>query len=159
MKRTDITDIWPEATKEQIDRILDIAGADITKVRSEADDLRAQLAKAHGEIEQLRVQPVAPADQELEKKFKAAMEELDGLKKANALREMREAVSKSTGVPASLLTGETEEACKAQAEAIRDYAKPSGYPQLRDGGEVHSTGAAATRDQFADWLDKSLKSD
>ena len=44
--------------------------------------------------------------------------ELDGLKKANQLRELRASVAKEKGVPEALLTGETEEACKAQADAI-----------------------------------------
>ena len=89
--------------------------------------------------------------------LKAVTDELNGLKQANALRDLREKVSKETGVPASLLTAETEEACKAQAAAIRDYAKPSGYPPVRDGGEVHPANATATRDQFADWLNQSFK--
>ena len=64
----------------------------------------------------------------------------------------RERVSRDTGVPASLLTAETEEACKSQAEAIKAFAKPAGYPQVRDGGEVHGSGPSSTRDKFADWM-------
>lgn len=156
MKRTDITDLFPEATKEQIDKIMDLNGADISKARGDLETLRIQLSSAQTEIEQLKLQPVAPPDLELQEKLKAATDELDRLKKSNALRDLREKVSKETGVPAALLTGETEEACKAQAEGIRAYAKPTGYPVVRDGGEVHP-GASATRDQFAAWLDESLK--
>ena len=43
MKRTDITDIWPEATKEQIDRIMDINGADISKAKGDLDSIQGQL--------------------------------------------------------------------------------------------------------------------
>ena len=157
MKRTDITEIWPEATKEQIDRIMDLNGADINTARGDLEALRIQLSNANTEIERLKLQPAAPADKELQAQLKAATDELNSLKAANALREIREKVSRETGVPSSLLTGETEDACKAQAEAIRDYAKPSGYPPVRDGGEVHPANATATRDQFADWLDKSFK--
>lgn len=48
--------------------------------------------------------------------------ELNGLKKAEEVRLMRENVAKETGVPSSLLNGDTEESCKAQAEAIKAYA-------------------------------------
>lgn len=155
MKRTDITDLFPEATKEQIDRIMDLNGQDIGRARSEMETLRGQLASAQNELEAIKLTPPKEPDQELRAQLKAATDELEGLKRSNAVRDLRDRVSKATGVPASLLTGETEEACKAQAEAIREYAKPSGYPQLRDGGEVH--GSTATRDQFAAWLDQSLK--
>ena len=37
--------------------------------------------------------------------------ELDALKKANQLREIREKVAKEKNVPASLLNGDSEEAC------------------------------------------------
>lgn len=157
MKRTDITDLFPDATKEQIDRLMDINGADINKVNSDMEALRIQLASAQNQIETLKQQPTAPADLELQKQLKSVTDELEGLKRSNSIRDIRDKISKETGVPASLLTGETEEACKTQAEAIRDFAKPSGYPSIRDGGEVHTQGATATRDKFAEWLDQSLK--
>ena len=71
--------------------------------------------------------------------------------------ELREKVSKDTGVPASLLTAETEEACKDQAEAIKANANPKGYPSFRDGGEVQPSGTSATRDKFADWFNETMK--
>ncbi len=61
--------------------------------------------------------------------------QVDSLTKANTLRELRVKISAATGVPVDLLTGDTEEACKAQAAAIVKFAKPSGYPVVRDGGE------------------------
>lgn len=156
MKRTDITDLFPEATKEQIDKLMDINGADITKLRGDMETLRVQLTNANNEIERLKLQPAEP-DPGIRDQLNAANAELKSLKEANALRDMREKIAKHTGVPASLLTAETEEACQAQAQAILDYAKPSAYPTVRDGGEVHAQSASATRDQFADWLNESLK--
>lgn len=83
--------------------------------------------------------------------------ELDGLKKANQLRELRANVAREKGVPEVLLTGETEEACKAQADAILAFAKGgNGYPPVRDGGEVNNSGKLATRDRFADWAKDNL---
>ena len=79
------------------------------------------------------------------------------MKKADQIRKVREEVSQETGVPASLLTGETKEECEAQAGAINDYkGKPSGYPQVKDGGEPQLSQKKATRDQFADWLNQSM---
>lgn len=82
--------------------------------------------------------------------------ELDKLKGANAVREMRNKVAEETGIPAHLLTGRTEDECREQAQAIAEYAKPSGYPNVRDGGEVRNTGKATTRQQFAEWANKAF---
>ena len=80
--------------------------------------------------------------------------ELSGLKKAESIREIREEVAKETGIPAHLLTGATEEECKAQAAAIADYAKPAPYPAVKDAGEVNDVGKVTTRQQFAEWSNK-----
>ena len=150
MKRTDITDIWPEATKEQIDKIMDINGTDIGKAKGDLDSIASQLAAAKTEIETLKAKS---PDADLQKQLQAATDELNALKQANAIRDLREKVSKETGVPASLLTGATEDECKTQAQAIKDYAKPSGYPRVPDNGEArHEPGAKATRDRFAEFM-------
>ena len=82
----------------------------------------------------------------------ALQKELDSMKKADSVRKIREEVSKSTGVPANLLNGDTKEDCEAQAKAIMSFAKPDAYPSVKDGGEVRNTGSGKTRDQFADWF-------
>lgn len=147
MKRTDITELFPDATDEQIKALLDINGTDINTAKKGTDDLRTQLNTANQELEGLRgnqenLTTAQNRVQELET-------ELNGLKAANQLREMREGVAKATGVPADLLTGDTEELCTSQAKGILDFAK---YPSVPDGGEVHGAGAATTREQFAEWL-------
>ena len=53
----------------------------------------------------------------------ALQTQVDALTRANEVREVRGKVSAATGVPAELLSGETEEACKAQAQAILKFAK------------------------------------
>lgn len=79
----------------------------------------------------------------------ALQTELDGLKKSAELREIREKVSKDTGIPVNLLTGDTEELCRAQAEGIKAFAMPNAYPTVKDGGEpMHKSGITA-RDEFA----------
>ena len=86
----------------------------------------------------------------------ALQKELDSIKEANMVRDIREKVAEETGVPANLLTARTEEECREQAEAIVAYAKPSGYPQVRDGGEVTNTGKMTTKQQFAEWASKAF---
>lgn len=83
----------------------------------------------------------------------ALEKELEGMKKADAVRKIREEVSKETGVPAHLINGETKEQCEEQARAIMTFAKPSSYPVVKDGGEASThAGSGKTRDQFANWL-------
>lgn len=81
----------------------------------------------------------------------------DNLTRSMQIKEMKEKVSKETGVPENLLTAETEEECKAQASAILAFAKPGSYPNVKDAGEVQKvTGKKNTRDQFAEWMNESL---
>ena len=82
--------------------------------------------------------------------------ELDKLKGENAVRELRNKVAEETGIPVNLLTGGTEEDCRAQAKAIAEYAKPSAYPKVRDGGEVQHTTGGANRDKFKDWFEANI---
>lgn len=64
-------------------------------------------------------------------KANALQEQLDQLKKDGTVRQAREKVAKDTSVPVELLTGEDEETCKKQAEAILKFAKPKNYPGTR----------------------------
>ena len=78
--------------------------------------------------------------------------ELDTIKKENELRAIREKVANETGVPVNLINGTTEEECTEIAKAISEYARPSGYPSVRDAGEVHQVTKRSTADQFAEWF-------
>ena len=79
--------------------------------------------------------------------------QLDALNSANARRDMIARVAAATGCPAELLTGDTEEACTAQAQAITAFAKsqqPAGYPNVKDGGTpMHLPAQANTADSFS----------
>lgn len=149
MKREDITGLFPEATKEQVDRILNLNGEDIEHARTNAGDLQNQLDAANTELAALRA-----GAGELER-LKGVEAELTQLREANALREMREKVSKATGVPVNLLTGDTEEDCTAWAESLKEYAKPSVYPNVPNGGDPGGAGGTrTTAEQFAEWSEK-----
>ena len=152
MKRTDITGLFPDATTEQTNALMDINGADINSAKAGITDLQTQLATANATIEQLRAD--ARDVEELTNRATAFETELNTLKASNAIRDMREKVSKATGVPASLLTGETEEDCTAQAQGIVDFAKPTAYPVIRDGGEVSTTQKSTPKDAFVNWFNQ-----
>lgn len=159
MKREQITEIFPEATKEQIDKLMSINGADINGAKGDLDGLKGQLTAAQAELQKLKESSDGPKDalKEASAAIKALQGELDGMKKAEALRLMREKVSTEKKIPASLLTGEDEDACNAQADAILAFAKTApGYPHLPDGGEPGGTPKPATRDKFADWAKENL---
>ena len=81
--------------------------------------------------------------------------ELTALKKADEVRTMRENVANETGIPVHLLTGATEDECKAQAEAIKAFAQPGGYPKVKDGGEIPKPNGS-TKQQFADFMGQIL---
>lgn len=83
----------------------------------------------------------------------ALEKELDGMKKAEAVRKIRNEVATELGVPAHLLNGSTKEECEAQAKGILNFAKPNAYPSVPDGGEVRDTSTGNTRDQFANWFE------
>lgn len=152
MKRTDITDVFPDATAEQIDKLIGIHGADINSAKAGVDDLRTQLATAQQEITKLKATPPAGAADD---RVTALQQELDALKAANSIRDIRDKVAQEHKIPVSLLTGETEEACAAQAQAILDFSRGS-YPQLKDGGEPTNPTTESTRDIFAAWAKESL---
>ncbi len=156
MKRTDITALFPQATDEQIKKLMDLNGSDINEAKKGGDELKSQLEKALAELEAAKKASAgAPSPDELKNAQDAAAKlekELTQMKLANQLRELRETVAKEKGVPAELLTGESEDACKKQADGILAYAKSQqGYPQLPDGGEAGASSQGAARDRFAAW--------
>lgn len=116
------------------------------------DDLKAKAAKFDAAEEAGKTEL-----QKANERTAALQKELDALKSANILRDLRQKVSKETGVPAELLSGDTEENCTAQAKAILAFAKPGGYPNVRDGGDPNKTPTGSTRDQFAEWFDQVTK--
>lgn len=146
MKRTDITDLWPEAPKEAIDKLMALNGADVNASKAEIEDLKQKLAAAANSDELQKAQQQAAQLQQ----------ELDAMKAAETIRLTREKVAGEKKVPAHLLTGDTEEACAKQADEILAFAQPSGYPQIRDGGDPRNPPAPTTRQKFADWAKDNL---
>lgn len=150
MKRTDISDLFPDASKEAVDKIMSLNGADVNAAKAEIETLRQQLSEAQNNTK--GAEELKKAQEQITELTK----ELEGMKTAESLRLMRSKVAGEKKVPAHLLTGETEEACAKQADEILAFAQPSGYPQVRDGGEINSPVSRSTRDKFADWAKDNL---
>lgn len=144
MKRTDITEIFPEATKEQIDKLMGINGADINSAKAEIEALRQQVSATSGK-------EIADAQKQIE----ALTAELNGMKTAESIRLVREKVANEKKVPASLLSGDTEEVCAKQADEILAFAQPK-YPSVKDSGEVSNPPTSSTRDKFAAWASENI---
>lgn len=118
---------------------------------SDYDAMKAKAAK-FDELEEANKTELQKASE----KVSALQDELNSLKKANEIREIRAEVAKKMGIPVHLLTADTQEECEAQAKAIQEFASvQAGYPQLKDGGEVQKVTGGSTRQQFADWLNSN----
>lgn len=154
MKRADITTLFPDASEEQIKKLMDINGSDINNAKKNLDELQQTLASTQAELEEAR-----KGTDELTKEHERAealQQEIDKRNAQDAIREMKSKVSKETGIPVDLLTETEEEACRKQAAGIKEYAAPH-YPSVQDGGEPHPVEQRATRDQFAEWLNNVSK--
>ena len=148
------TDKNPETstfTQEQVDAIV----ADRLKRErakyADYDDLKAKATK-FDEMEEAEKTELQKATE----KADALQAQLDQITKSNKVRDLRMKVSKETGVPYDLLSGEDEESCKTQAEAILKFANPNGYPKVKDSGEPSHVSGKKTRDLFKDWMNENF---
>lgn len=96
--------------------------------------------------------------QKEQEKSASLQKQLEAFQKAENERKLKEKISQETGVPISVLRGETEEELKAQAQEILRIYMPenTSYPIVRDGGETRTVKGASTAEQFAEWFNKSL---
>ena len=74
--------------------------------------------------------------QKAQEKAEKLQAELSAMRHQEEVRSIRDRVAQTTGVPASLLTGDTEEACTEQATGILSFKSSTGYPVVKDGGEI-----------------------
>lgn len=133
-------------TQADVDRIVTKRLSDF----SDYEELKAKAAK-YDEAEEANKSELQKAID----RANALQSQLDDLQQRDTVRQVRDEVSKETGVPASLLTASTKEECEAQAKAIAEYkaqTAPSAYPTVKDGGDPQMNTKKSTRDQFADWL-------
>lgn len=150
-----------EATKEQEGRTFTqaelnaIVNDRLGREKAKYSDYEAMKEKAakFDELEEANKTELQKASEKVSE-LKA---ELEGIKRQNEIRDIRAEVAKEMNIPAELLTGETKEACEAQAKGIAEFAATkSGYPTLKDGGEVHKVTTSSTRQQFAEWMNANF---
>lgn len=126
-----------------------------------ADRLKRESAK-YADYEQLKTKASKFDENEEAKKTELQkanektaelQRQLDAMNQEKAQRDIREKVAKETGVPASLLTGTTEEICKEQAEAILEFkGEKQSYPSVKDGGDPNKVQTKSAKDDFAEWF-------
>ena len=153
VKQEHATNTEPEKTFSQAE--LDAIISDrLKREREKYADYEAMKEKAAklDEIEEGSKSELQRATERAEK----LESELTQLKQAEEIRLIREKVATSTGVPAALLTADTEEACVEQAAGILSFKTSAGYPVVKDGGEIQQTVSGSTRQQFAQWAESAL---
>lgn len=139
-------------TQEQVNAIV---GERLAKEKAKYADYE-ELQKKASSYDELQEANKSELEKATERANKLQAQ-VDSMNKANEIRGIRDKVSTETGVPAALLTGDTEEACKEQAEAIKAFAKPkANYPKVPDGGELNKPLPTNTADKFADWFNQNL---
>ena len=138
-------------TQAELDEIIQSRVGKEKAKYADYEDLKAK-AQKFDEIEEANKSEVQKATERADK----LQAQIDAMVKSNELRDIRSIVSKETGVPEDLLTGTTKEECEAQANAILSFAKPNGYPTVKDGGETRVTQQTDKVSQFGDWLNEQL---
>lgn len=136
-------------TQEEIDNIVEGRLARERQKYADYDELKQKATKYDAEYEKLSDM------QKTQNKLTKLEAELAGMKKTEKIRGIRVKVSKDAGIPAELLTGEDEESCKAQAEAILKFAKGSKYPGVKETkhetGQRQSAGSDTTSEDFREF--------
>ncbi|MDO5776301.1 MAG: DUF4355 domain-containing protein [Eubacteriales bacterium] len=117
-------------TQAEMDSIIEGRLARERQKYADYDDLKEKA----GKYDEYQAQSKTELQKEKEKSD-ALQAKLDKLEKEGTVRQVREKVSKDTNVPVELLTGEDEDTCKKQAEAILKFAKPKSYPRTRENKE------------------------
>lgn len=115
------------------------------------EDLKAKAQKydEQEEANKTELQKAQERAQELEEKLKKKEHD-------ETIRDMKKKVAEEMKVPVDLLTGETEDECKAQAQAIMSFATSQGYPSVKDAGESNPINKKSTRDAFKEWADSNF---
>lgn len=142
-------------TDAAIDAIMAENGKDINAAKAEVKQMEKDLEKVKADLAAAK----NGDPEELQKARDEAAQyknELDGMKLAESLRQMREKVSKAKNIPVDLLTGDTEEVCNAQADQILAFAKVPAAPNLPNPGEPGGASKPNTAQQFAEWSQNLL---
>ncbi|MDD6666715.1 MAG: hypothetical protein PUE58_01900 [Lachnospiraceae bacterium] len=131
-------------TQEQVDAIVkDRLSRERDKYKDYAD-LKSKAAEYDKQQEANKTEL-----QKAQEQAESLKKELAGLKEQEKTRGIRKKVSEDTGVPEDLLTGNSEEDCKTQAEAILKFAKGSKYPGIKETGHKSNTTSPTSADDLS----------
>jgi chromosome segregation ATPase len=134
-------------TQDEVNELMGKVRRETREKYADYDDL-AKKAKAYDEAQEAAKTELEKAREESAK----AIDELNALKAEKARSELRQKVSKETGVPADLISGDDEESMTASAQAIADYAKSASTIAPHDKGGAARKGGKSNADLFADAL-------
>ncbi len=134
-------------TQEEVNAMIGKRVNEVTAKYADYDSLKEKAGK-YDDIQnsgKTELQKANERADELQKK-------LDGITRENTVRAAREKVSKEMSIPEELLTGEDEETCKKQAEAILKFAKPQQYPGTRKNGKTNNgAGGSETNESMREF--------
>lgn len=135
-------------TQSELNAIIADRISEVQQKFGDYDDLKAK-AQKYDEAEEASKSEL----QRITESRDALQAELDGLKKQAAVRQTRDKVAELKGVPAHLLTADTEDECTAQADAILAFKSQQEYPQIKDGGETLPPTKKSAKDSFREWME------
>lgn len=115
-------------TQEEVNAIIGERLARQAEKYADYEDLKTKAAEYDRQQEESKTEL-----QKAQEKTAKLQAKVDSMEKAGKIRDIRDKVSKDTGVPAELLTGEDEESCVKQADNILKFAKGSKYPGVKEG--------------------------
>lgn len=119
-------------TQEELDRIVQERLYKEKQKYGDYEELKAKASKLD-ELEEAQKSELEKANEKAANYAK----QIEEMRKAEEVRVLKEKISDETGVPTSLLNGNTEEEMRMQAEKLAEWRKASQVaPKLKDGGEV-----------------------
>lgn len=128
MERDDVLGVFPEATREQVNALLNLRGREVNESKSVIEDLRTQLAAANSRIEEF--DKAKQEQMTREEKLDALIKEAEQQKRDNAIERNRlkaEAVLSGIGITGDaasaqldILVSEDMDATIARATALAD---------------------------------------
>ena len=138
-------------TQEEVNSFLAKDRKQMEEKYSDYAELKEKAARLD-EIEENAKSELQKAQEKAEK----LQAEVTAYKRDAEIRTIREKVAQTTGVPAGLLSGDTEEACTEQANAILTFKADAPYPTIKDGGEVQHSTKLDARAAFKEWASKTI---
>jgi len=150
VKQENATNVKDEGTKTFTqDEVNAIVADRLKREREKYPDYDVLKEKA-GRLDQIEENAKSEL-QKAQERAEKLQAELSAFKHSEEIRNVRDKVAQATGVPANLLSGETEDACTEQANAILSFKSSTPYPTVKDGGEPQMNNKLDARSAFKEW--------